>query len=171
MRYILAALALTMTATAGDAAKKPEVTGLELQQIQSRDIETTFDVAFPAAMTVLQDSGYRIQAADKATGLITALGSAEAKTTFNWWWGLGKKKLVPMVSVFVEGRGKSLTRVRLNFVMSEAKSRNSFSDEKPVTDPAVYKDAFERLEKEIFVRTAMDAPAPAGVTPAAVQSN
>ena len=135
------------------------MTGLALQQIQSRDLETTPDIAFPAVMTVLQDSGFRILTADKSTGLISAVGSAEAKTTYNIWYGFGKKKQVPAVSVFIESRGPSITRVRLNFVISTAKSRSSFSDEKPVTDPSTYKDAFERIEKEVFTRQAMAVPA------------
>jgi hypothetical protein len=49
--------------------------------------------------------------------------------------------------------------------MSLRKSRNAFSDEDPVTDPAVYQQAFEQIEKEIFTRNAMNAAAPA---PAAV---
>jgi hypothetical protein len=40
--------------------------------------------------------------------------------------------------------------------MSTAKSRNANTDEKPITDPAVYKDAFERIEKELFVRQSMN---------------
>ena len=138
---------------------KEQVTGLALQQIQARDYESTVEVLFPSIVTVLQDSGYRITEADRTSGFISAVGSAEKKLTYNLWWGMGQKKDVPMVSAFVEQRGPKIARVRLNFVMSRAKSRNSFSDEKPITDPAVYKDAFERIEKEIFVRLAMNSPA------------
>ena len=142
-------------------AKGPQPTGLALQQIQARDLETTTDIAFPAVMTVLQDSGYRISTADKATGLIVAEGSSKKITTYNIWWGLGSKKRVPTVSAFIEQRGPQLTRVRLSFVTSMRKSRNAFSDEDPVTDPAVYKGAFEQIEKEIFLRNSMNAAAPA----------
>lgn len=156
-------MAATVSASAG-ASKPPQLTGLELQQIQSRDMETSPAIAFPAVMTVLQDSGYRIQAADKDTGLISATGSSSSKMTYNIWYGMGKKKDVPIVSAFIEPRGKQHTRIRLNFVMSSGKSRSTLSDEKPITDPGVYRDAFERIEKEIFTRTAMDAPtAPAAV--------
>ena len=138
-------------------AKEAPLTGLALQQIQARDFETTTDVLFPSVMTVLQDSGYRISEADKNTGFITGVGSQESKTTYNIFWGFGKKKLVPMVSVFVEQRGPGVARARLNFVMSKAKSRKVYTDETPITDPAVYKDAFERIEKELFIRQSMNA--------------
>lgn len=152
------------------AVAKEQVTGLALQQIQARDFETTVDVLFPSIVTVLQDSGYRITEADRASGFISAVGSAEKKLTFNIWFGMGQKKEVPMVSAFVEQRGPKVARIRLNFVMSKAKSRNAFSDEKPITDPAVYKDAFERIEKEIFVRQSMNSPA-AQVAPTAATAN
>lgn len=158
MKKVLAlGICCLILATPVAAKKEPQLTGLALQQIQSRDLETTTDIAFPAVMTVLQDSGYRILAADKETGLISAQGSTESKLSYNIWWGMGKKKEVPIVSAFIEMRGPGITRVRLNFVMSTGKTRNTFTDEKPITDPAVYKDAFERIEKEVFTRSAMMA--------------
>lgn len=162
MKKLVFAVALgTVVATPTWAAKKPQVSGLELQQIQARDLETTVEVAFPAVMTVLQDAGYRIQSADKATGLIVAEGSSKKITTYHFWHGLGSKKRVPTVSAFIEARGPQYTRVRLSFVTSLRKSRNAFSDEEPVTDPEIYRGAFEQIEKEIFTRNAMNAAAPA----------
>lgn len=160
MRKVHLALAtglLIAASTSPAVAKDKPLTGLALQQIQARDFEASVDLLFPAIVTVLQDSGYRITEADRASGFISGIGSVEQKMTYNILWGLGKKKRVPMVSVFVEQRGPNIARARLNFVMSEGKSRDAFTDEKPVADPAVYKDAFERIEKELFVRLAMNA--------------
>ena len=145
-----------------EGKKSPPVSGLAQQQIQARDYEVSKAVSFPSVMTVLQDSGYRIESADKDTGLITGVASTTSKTTYNLFWGLGKKKKTPVVSAFVEDRGSG-SRVRLNFVLATTKSRiygvNS-SDEEPISDPEIYRDAFERIEKEIFVRQAMNAPTP-----------
>lgn len=145
-----------------EAKKQPQVSGLALQQIQSRDFEVGKDISFPAVMTVLQDSGYRIAEADKDTGLITGAASTKSATTYNIFWGFGKKKKTPVVSAFIEDRGQG-SRVRLNFVLTTSKSRIygvGSSDEEPIEDPAIYRDAFERIEKEIFVRQALLAPAP-----------
>ncbi|WP_324742474.1 hypothetical protein U8326_03845 [Tsuneonella sp. CC-YZS046] len=150
------ALATSVPAVAKDQSA---LTGLALQQIQAKDFETNVDILFPSIVTVFQDAGYRITEADKSSGFVSGIGSAEQKMTFNLWFGLGKKKTVPIVSAFVEQRGPSIARVRLNFVLSKAKSRNVYTDETPVTDPAIYKDAFERIEKEVFIRQAMNAPA------------
>lgn len=148
-------------------AGEPALSGMALQQIQAKDFETTSSVAFPAVMTVLQDSGYRILSAQRDTGLITAIGSTASHVIWAPFLGFRSKKQVPQVSVFVEDRGQNLTRIRLNFVMSTGKSDKAFTDEKPITDPEPYRDAFEKIEKEIFVRQAMNAPAPA---PAAASS-
>lgn len=161
---LFACLSTALIATApADAKKKKqeEVTGLALQQIQARDFDVAKDVTFPSVMTVLQDQGYRITGADKDTGLITGVASTESKTSYNLFWGFGKKKRTPVVSAFIEERGAG-SRIRLNFVLSKTKSRaiGTSEDEEPITDPAVYRDAFERIDKEIFVRVSLDAPAP-----------
>jgi hypothetical protein len=175
MRVMFAAVSAVAFLACGpaQAKKPPEISGLALQQIQSRDFEVAKEISFPAVMTVLQDSGYRIGDADKDTGLITGTASTKSVTTYNIFWGLGKKKRTPVVSAFIEDRGRG-SRVRLNFVLSTAKNRiygQASSDEEPIYDPAVYRDAFEKIEKEIFVRQAMNAPAPAPKpAPVVVQS-
>lgn len=172
--YQLAALLGIALAAPVNAAKAPQLSGLELQQIQARDFETTKDIAFASVMTVLQDAGYRIGSADRDTGLITGTASTSGKTTFNLWFGLGSKKQTPIVSAYVEARGPHMARVRFNFVLTEGKSRNAFSNETPIVDPAIYKDAFEKVEKEIFVRQSMDAPTPAAppaATPATAHAS
>ena len=165
---ILAGCIAAMAASA--QAKKPEISGLELQQIQAKDIEAPKDVAFAAVMTVLQDAGYRIGSADKDTGLITGMASTSNKLSYSLWSGMGKSKKTPVVSAYIEGRGTSASRVRLSFVMAKVKSTiygSGAQDEEPIYDPAVYRTAFEKIEQAVFVRLAMDAPAVA--PPAQVQ--
>lgn len=153
-------MSLALSAS-GVAAKDKKPTGLELQQIQSRDFDATYDSLFPSVVTVLQDAGYRIQSADKNSGLITGVASTKSKLSYGLT-GWGKKKKTPVVSAFVESRGASVSRVRLSFVMAKTKSSlygmNS-ADEDPILDPAVYQDAFEKISQALFVRTSMDGPA------------
>lgn len=139
------------------AKDKKELSSLELQQLQAQEFEVSKDVAFAAVMTVLQDSGYRIGSADRDTGLITGAASTKSHTTWLPFVGFGKKKKTPVVSAYVESRGAALARIRLNFVLTK-NSSNAFggqSDEEPIYDVAIYKDAFERIGKEVFVRQAM----------------
>ncbi|MES2495518.1 MAG: surface-adhesin E family protein [Pseudomonadota bacterium] len=161
MRNIsIAASLILITMPPPSWSKNPAITGMALQQIQAKDFETTASVVFPAIMTVLQDAGFRIQTADRDTGLITAIGSSESYMTWLPFIGFGTKKKMPIVSAFVEQRGPTITRARLNFVMSTGKSVQAFTDEAPIVDPQVYREAFEKIEKEIFVRQAMAAPLP-----------
>jgi hypothetical protein len=173
MRFLVAAgaIAVLMSTPAPLDAKEKKLSGLELQQVQSRDFESGYDDVFPSVITVLQDAGYRIQQADKASGLIT--GSASTKSGMTWALigGIGKSKKTPIVSAFVEQRGK-VTRVRLNFVMAKTKSHlygMSSADEEPITRPEVYRDAFEKIDKALFVRQAMDGPAQAQPAQTAAQ--
>ena len=174
--YLTAIAASISLAGVAEAKKPPELSGLALQQIQSRDYEVSKAVTFPSVMTILQDSGYRIQAADKDTGLIT--GTASTKSHMNWvpFVGFGRSKKTPVISAYIEDRGSG-SRVRLNFIMAKTKNQGygmSWSDEEPITDPATYRDAFERIDKEVFVRQALNAPtpkpAPAAATPVATTS-
>ncbi len=161
-KVLLTAFAAMMIASPALAGKKQELSGLELQQLQARDFESPKSITFPAVMTVLQDSGYRISAADKDTGIITGSASTNSKMSYNLFLGFGRSKKTPVVSVFVEDRGVG-SRVRLNFVLAKTKSSlygMSSSDEEPITDSLIYQGAFEKIEKEIFVRQALNAATP-----------
>lgn len=157
---VLCSLSL-ITPTASLVAKKPQLSGLELQQMQSRDFEVPKSVSFPSVMSVLQDSGYRIGSADRDTGLITGSASTKTKMTFVPFIGFGSKKKTPVVSAYIEDRGQNMSRVRLSFVMGKVSNNNSFggiTDEEPILDPAVYQDAFEKINQAIFVRMSLDGP-------------
>ncbi|MEO5577497.1 MAG: hypothetical protein ABIR25_00405 [Sphingomicrobium sp.] len=166
-RWALALFAVSAATSPALSKKAPQMSPLALQQMQTRDYEMGKIVSFPAVMTILQDSGYRIQAADKDTGLITATASTNSKMTWAPFVGFGRSKKTPVVSAFIEDRGRG-SRVRLNFVMAKTKNGAygaSWSDEEPIIDSAVYRDAFERIDREVFTRAALNAPQ---VTPAPV---
>jgi hypothetical protein len=127
MRTLSIIIASLLISAPAYSKNEPEISGIALQQIQAQDFEASSDIVFPAVMTVLQDSGYRILAADRATGLITAQGSTESKLSYNILFGFGQKKKVPIISAFIEARSANFTRTRLNFVMSTGKSRNAFT--------------------------------------------
>jgi hypothetical protein len=171
MRTVIAAATLAaMVATPSVVvAKEKKVSGLELQQIQARDFEVPKGTAFSAVMTVLQDDGYRIGSADKDTGLITGQASTESKMTWMPFVGFGKKKRTPVVSAYIEDRSPTMTRIRLNFVMGRFNSNQYGADagERPITDPTVYKDAFEKIEQAIFIRQSMDGNAASAAPTAA----
>mgnify|MGYP001239176200 CR=1 FL=1 len=154
-------------------AKEPKMSALQIQQMQTKDVEVNKGIAFSSVMTVLQDSGYRIGSADKDTGLITGVASTNTKTTWLPFVGFGKSKKTPVVSAFIEEIGPEFTKIRLNFVMTKV-SANGFGggeDETPILDPQVYQDAFEKIDQAIFVRQSMvQSATPKAASEPAVQS-
>lgn len=162
-----ALVALAITAGVAQAKKAPEPTGLELQQIQSRDFEAPKSITFPSVMSVLQDAGYRIGAADSTTGLITGAASTKTKMTWLPFIGFGTSKKTPVVSAYIEDRGPGRSRVRLNFVMGKVANNASFggvTDETPIYDPETYRQAFEKIDQAVFVRLSLDAASPQAST-------
>lgn len=150
-------VALAVTTTPAMAKKRPQMSSLELQQIQSREYESDKNMVFGSVMTVLQDSGYRIGSADKDTGLITGLGSTSSKLTWKPFAGFGRGKKTPIVSAFIEELVPGYTKVRLSFVMGKVNSSGygKNEDEKPVLDAQVYRDAFEKIDQVLFYRRAL----------------
>lgn len=160
-KSIMAAIAATIALSPMPAAakKNPELSSLQIQQMQTRDIEAPKNLVFGAVMTILQDSGYRIEAADKDTGLITGIGSSKGKLTWAPFVGFGKSKKTPIVSAFIEDYGSAITRVRLSFVMAKIKSSlygSQPQDEEPIYDTQTYNDAFEKLNQNVFLRQSMN---------------
>ena len=156
---IAAAFAIVTTSQASYAKKKPSMSALQVQEMQTKDLETDKSTAFSAVMTVLQNSGYRVGNADKETGLITGVASTNTKMTWLPFVGFGKSKKTPVVSAFIEDISPSMTKVRLNFVMTKV-SVSGFGggeDEEPILDPAIYQEAFEKIEQAVFVRQSMRA--------------
>ncbi len=168
-RKIIIALASAaiLTAPAADAKKKPELTPMEIQALQSHEYETSKEVLFASVVSVFQDLGYQLANADMGSGFITAMSPMKNKTSFldvlAKQQGSGNTK----VTAFVEQMPNGTARVRLNFVNSKTTSgmwgRGSAED-KPILDPLTYKNAWDKIDEAVFTRTATKATtAPAAV--------
>ncbi|SCY65810.1 hypothetical protein SAMN05660666_02328 [Novosphingobium aromaticivorans] len=177
MRFIRAAVfavSLSSLAVAAPAiAKKETLSALQVQEMQSHEVEATKEITFSSVMSVLQDSGYRINSADKDTGLITATASTASKTTWLPFVGFGRSKKTPVVSAYIEQYGPAMTKIRLNFVMVKASANTygSNEDEEPILDPSVYRDTFEKIDQAVFIRSAAQTPAPASASTTATATN
>jgi hypothetical protein len=166
---MFAAFAMVASPQIAYAGKKSTMSSLQIQEMQTKDVEADKNTAFSAVMTVLQDSGYRIGNADKETGLITGTASTGTKTTWLPFVGFGKSKKTPVVSAFVEDLSPAVTKIRLNFVMTKV-SANGFGggeDEEPILDPVIYQDAFEKIDQAIFIRQSTRVGATKTTEPAA----
>ena len=132
----------------------PALTPAEIQSIQSRQYDEKKEVVFASVVSVFQDLGYQIAAADLATGIITSQSAAANDAAYAFWTGVAKNTQTN-ATAFVETIG-STTSVRLNFVTS---SNESFGygqqrkNEVPVTDSQIYQNACEKVENAIFMRS------------------
>ena len=152
---IALAASLLAACSSTHTVKEPTLSGLELQQLQSREYEAPLKVVFASVLSVFQDNGYIVESADTETGFITAKSPSASKTTYDLFWGLGKKHQATMVTGFVEPVGQSFSRVRLNFVAIKENSRTygvTSRVDTPIEDPDIYANAFEKIDETIFIR-------------------
>ncbi|MBX9578582.1 MAG: hypothetical protein K2W97_08945 [Chthoniobacterales bacterium] len=132
----------------------PQLTPLEIQSLQTREYKAPKELVFASVMSVFQNLGYNIVSADQATGFISAKSLLQSDTQFTG-------------TAFVETIG-GMTRVRLSFVKKASGSRwdsgtmmhhhkdghlEKYKDEKQVLDAALYQNAFEQIDSELFVRS------------------
>ena len=147
---ILLSAVLVTGCTFGNKAQK---TSLELQAFQSREFDTDYKIAFASVISVFQDLGYIIAEGDSETGLI----SAKSPVAQSFSLFLGRVMKHREATAFAENMPSGKVGVRLNFVDAQESSSGygmKGSKSAPVHDPLVYQDAFEKIQKAIFVRTA-----------------
>jgi hypothetical protein len=131
------------------ACATTQPTSLELQSFQRKEFATSKQVAFGSVVSVLQDLGYIINAANKDTGIISASSPTETFVFF------GSHMSNTRVNAFVESFGAKRTAIRLNFVqVSETSSSYGMQSkrDKPIYKREIYESAFEKIGEGIFIR-------------------
>lgn len=142
--------------------KAPTLTPLEIQAIQSREVEASKEVAFASVMSVFQDLGYIISSADVATGFITAKSSTTSKV--DWIFTGNQYNTNTNATAFIEPVAGNLTRIRLNFVTATQTSKvygQAKQQDVAILDVTVYQAAFEKIDTAIFVRNGTKQISPA----------
>jgi hypothetical protein len=167
------AVASASLSTQAIAGGPPELTPTEMATVQSHRYSVPSKAAFGAVLSTLQTLGYVDINADKDSGTVSAITDAKAKTIFNVFWGFGKKKWTQKASLLIEDDGAG-SRVRLNMMLSETKSRGifgtSFTDGKIVRFAAPYQEFFQVLDAEMAQRSAVArATATASAIPVSAQ--
>ncbi len=165
-KYVLAFIAAGVFFTGNNIAiakSKPSLTPLELQALQSKEFETSKETLFSAVMSVFADLGYQIENADVQTGFITANSATVNKTNFFGALAGVSSSGNTRATAFVEKMNSGMARVRLNFLSTTQSSSSSGQQsraDRPVLDPAVYNVAWDKIDEALFVKQAVDAPAP-----------
>ncbi len=156
------ALCAFVVAAPVEAKKKPQMTPMELQALQSREYETTKEVLFASVVSVFQDLGYQLENADMPSGFITASSATQNRTNLLDAFTGQRSSGFTRATAFVEGMPNGMSRVRLNFLNSKSSSSaygQQSKQDKPVLDPQTYKVAWDKIDEAIFVRSATNAPA------------
>ena len=158
-KFIVATIiGVALVSSPAAAKKKPEPTPMELQALQSREFRTTKDQLFSSVVSVFQDLGYQINAADMASGFITAGSANKNKTGFLEAMVGMRSSGASRATAFIELMPSGLTRARLNFMNTKNSSNaygSSSSKDKAVLDPQTYQLAFGRVEQALFERGAL----------------
>lgn len=163
------AVACVLTAPTAEAKKKPQLTPMEIQALQSHEYETSKEVLFASVVSVFQDLGYQLANADMTSGFITASSPMTNKTSFLDALASQRGSGNTKVTAFVEQMASGTSRVRLNFMNSKTTSGmwgNASAQDTPIFDQQTYKVAWDKIDEAVFTRTATKAVA-APSTPAA----
>jgi len=153
MKLKLLLTAFTMALLTACMQQAPTMTPLEIQSMQTRSFNATYNVTFSSTMSVFQDLGYTVNSADKDTGLISAESATDSSAAALFWTGTSVTNQTKATAFIEKIRGKTL--VRLNFVQKvETFSGYGRQDrnDKPILDTQIYQNAFERIENAIFLR-------------------
>ena len=141
---------ILILAVAGCATPPPK-SALELQSIQSKEFETSKKIAFAATMSVLQDSGYIISAANCDTGFISSSSPVKQNDPF-----FGDRQMHhTKATAFVEEIVSNRTKIRINIVDSLETSSpigERGGEETPIETPEMYQDVFAKIQQGIFIR-------------------
>lgn len=153
MKNIFLAAVIMLIPAACGSAPKAEKTSLEMQSIQSREFETSKEIAFASVVSIFQDLGYIVQSADKDTGFITA--NSPTKNTKDWLFTGNNYNTQTKATAFVEQIRPGFAKIRLNFVATTQTSAwygQSGQEDVPIQDEKIYQTAFEKIGDAIFVR-------------------
>lgn len=154
MKHIIIALSIIFLASGCSSTSKPVMTPMEKQSMQTREYDSTKSIVFSSVISVFQDLGYTIDAADVNTGLIKSLSATENSAFLTFMTG-ATRNTQTAANAFVEQIG-GVVKVRLTFV-TRTKSSSAYgaSDQSdvPIYDAAAYQAAFDKIENAIFVRS------------------
>lgn len=155
--FLIALAAVSLASGCGTPrAYQSKLDPLALQQMQSHEFETSKQILFASVVSVFQDTGFTIEAADFETGVITAKSATQSDRNF---FGT-TNALTTKASAFVEQMRPGYAKVRLNFVES-TESRGHYggggTSDAPIEDATYYERIFAKVREAVFLREANKA--------------
>jgi len=162
-------LLLAVSIVCSSCMPTPQLSPMQKRQITTRLFECSYENAYRASLTVLQDQGYIIKQTDMDSGLILAM--VDRKTAG------GDQFLQALFLGHIPDKGTNIevsciankinddsTDIRLNIQEVKYGESSKFSgtsqqDSKQIWDPRIYESIFNDIRIEIARREAMEGPA------------
>lgn len=141
------------------ATTKPALSPMQKRQISTRIVESNYENAYRASLTILQDQGYVIKNTDMASGLIVASIDREAsKSTQAWesfWIGVyANKGTFIEVTVIVNKINEKSQELRMNIQETMYNQLGAKTNIRQIEDAKVYETLFNQIEVETKRREA-----------------
>ncbi|MCB2054878.1 MAG: hypothetical protein KDE35_11635 [Geminicoccaceae bacterium] len=144
-----------------ESKKKPELTQLQIREMQTREYETDDTKQIQrVALAVLQDDGFVVANANTELGLLSASKNLHEKQVddastaffkgFLGFWSISTEEWSNIETTLTVNPFGSRTRVRLSARLTAAGSDGS-SNYEAITEPEFYQDFFTKLEKGLFI--------------------
>jgi hypothetical protein len=161
MRTLLTvSTAILLAITIIGCAATPQLSPMQLRQLTTRTIESSYDHVFRATMTVLQDNGYIIKQTDMNSGLIVANIDRETSGASQFFQAafLGSitdKNTVIEVSATVNKLNEQSQELRINIQETNYTGSGGKNTIKQITDKDIYQKLFNDITVEVKRREAM----------------
>ena len=128
------------------------LTPLQIQLMQIKVFNVDKCTAFNATVTVMQNLGYIIQDTNFNTGIITA----KSTQTTNFLGDTQYTESTAFIQTYKQSDKNS--SIRINFVIYNSMSNPNqggapINTSSAVLDPQAYKNAFAKIQQQIFVET------------------
>lgn len=151
-------LVLAVMAASCSGGIKHDLAPFEIQQLQTRDFNTTKKIAYASVISVFQDMGYFVESGDFETGLVTAQSSTKNTTGIGTFLlGVASKEKM-RATAFVEHFAGHKVRIRLSFAVISTRNGvygSHSEDDDIIYDPDIYQAAFQRIDEAIYARSNM----------------
>jgi len=132
---------------------KTELNALQIQAMQTQSYNTTKRDAFNGVMTVLQNEGYVVQAANYDTGFITARSAEKAVQDTKDKYVSYNEFVNAFITPVKNSKQNTETKVRLNFVVhfSMSDKNGKKTEDQQIFNSDVYQKAFNDIRQQLFV--------------------
>jgi len=148
-------LALLLSGCVTPPPKPPDMSELQIREIQTRQYENAnFEEAMKAVIASLQDQEFIISNASEKLGLVTAYKDLEEVDEWTRFWvgAQGSYQTVRRIeaNATVRGEGK-FVKIRINLLAKGLSNTGGVLWSRPIYDAEAYQKIFSKIDKALFI--------------------